>query len=155
MQTARYCCIVPRLIFTPTRTRFINIQTHFLFLLDYLRRNNLMEHNSFDKSWNYVFSNSFYNLVMYISSTIITLDPHNNQFDIIFIFKLNNEHKKHLQPRFQNRLIGVVSNSVCFITQNILEVKPHGFVRNTCKSITFDKIMINLFLLRRLDLLCI
>ena len=58
---------------------------------------------------------------------------------------------ENLQHWFQDRLVGMVSNSVGCIMQNILELKPHFLVHKTCRPIIFTIKMINLFLFRRID----
>ena len=93
----------------------------------------------------------FYNIATNISFTTITHNPHSHQLVIIFILKLNHEHRKHLHHWFQYMLIGVVCNSVSCIAQKSLKVKSYSLVRNICRAMDQTKTIINLFLFRRLS----
>ena len=49
------------------------------------------------KNWKGIFFNWTLNSKMYISLRTSTHNPHTNQFFIIFVSKLNHEHRKHFQ----------------------------------------------------------
>ena len=48
----------------------------------------MLEHNSFDKNWNDIFSKFFSDVEMYISITIFTLDEHSTQFGNYFYIQI-------------------------------------------------------------------
>ena len=54
----------------------------------------MLEHNRFDKNWNNVYANFFYDVTIYIYITILTLDEHINHFDNMILFKLNHIQRK-------------------------------------------------------------
>ena len=80
------------------------------------------KHNSFNKNWNNFFCNCFWHITMYMFVAIGTLNTHNYQILTIFISKFNYEHRKYLQRWFQDRMIGIICDSVGCITLNILEL---------------------------------
>ena len=80
MQNATDCCILQRPIFNPTKSCFINIKTIFFF--NWPQKTSMLEHNSFDKKWNDVFSNCIWNLAMQMS---FTTDTHNTHTTISYL----------------------------------------------------------------------